>query len=358
MDWIRENKKMASIMGVFLALAAALGFLVFTAWSSLGEAQDRFAAANNGLAAMKSADLFPSPENLAKKKAAVEDYEKKVSTLSRVLLSLQPAVEPISETDFQAKLKAVIADVRTRAEKITRLPGDYALGFSEYTASLPKSATVAQELSDYLDAAGAVTKALIDAGVEALDTFERSQLASEKGEPAPPPAPPKARPGVPPGRAPALKQAAPVKEVAKMVERRTLTLTLTCDQGALQKLMNQLASPSQMPYFTAIRLLRVENEKSEGPLRAAITQELTKQATATGIEDGAATADQVVIGADGQPAPAAEAAASNVIAAAKPGLKDAVSVAGQEKLKVYLEIDLIKFIDSAASVAEAPAPGK
>lgn len=354
MDWIRENKKLASIMGVFLALAAGLGILVFNAWAAFGESNDRFVSANSSLAAMKSADLFPSPENLAKKKTAVEDYENKVTTLSRVLLSLQPPVEPITETDFQAKLKANIAEVRTKAGKTTKLPGDFALGFADYTASLPKSADIARDLSDYLNAAVAVTNTLIDSGIESVDTFERSQLASEKGEAPPPPAPTKPRPGAPKG--PAGKPAAPAKEVAKMVERRTLTLTLTSDQGPLQKFLNQLASPSKMPYFAAIRLLRVENEKNEGPLRAAITQELNKAKAPVFTSEGDGSTDQVVIGADGQPAPvvAPEAKATE---AAKPGVKDAVSVAGQEKLKVYMEIDLIKFIDAEATAAVSAAPG-
>jgi hypothetical protein len=352
MDWIRENKTLASIMGVFLALAVGLGILVFNAWSAFGESTERFVMANNSLAAMKSADLYPSPENLTKKKTAVEDYEKKVSTLSRVLLSLQPTVDPISETDFQAKLKASIAEVRTLAGKTTKLPGDFAIGFADYTASLPKSAAVAQELSDYLNASVAITRTIIDSGIESVDTFDRSQLTSEKGEAPPPPAPPKPRPGAP--KAAPGKVVAPVKEVAKLVERRTLTLTLTSDQGALQKFLNQLASPSQMPHFTAIRLLRVENEKNEGPLRAVISQELSKQKAPLfeGTEGGDA---QVVIGADGQPAAAApEPKASEV---AKPGVKDAVGVIGQEKLKVYVEIDLIKFIDAEASVANAALPG-
>lgn len=351
MDWIRENKTLASIMGVFLALALGLGILVFNAWSAFGASTDRFVMANNSLAAMKSADLFPSPENLTKKKTAVEDYEKKVGTLSRVLLSLQPTVDPISETDFQAKLKASIAEVRTLAGKTALLPGDFALGFADYTASLPKSAAVAQELSDYLNAAVAVTRTVIESGIESVDTFERSQLASEKAEAPPPPAPPKPRPGAPkaiPGKA-----VTPVKEVAKVVEKRTLTLTLTSDQGALQKFLNQLASPSQMPHFTAIRLLRVENEKNEGPLRAVISQELSKQKAPVfdGTEGTEGAQAQVVIGADGQPTAAAPEPKANEVA--KPGLKDSVGVIGQEKLKVYVEIDLIKFIDAEASVANA-----
>jgi hypothetical protein len=301
---------------------------------------------------MKSAKLYPSPENLGKKKSAVEDYEKKVTTLSKVLLSLQPAVEPISETDFQAKLKAKIAEVRSISGKPTKLPGESSLGFADYTSSLPKSAAIAQELSEYVDAAEAVVRVFIESGVESVDTFERSLLASEKSEtataPSAPVAPPKTGKAGVGGKVPV-----PTKSVAEMVERRTLTFTLTCDQGPLQKVLNRLASPSEMPYFAAVRLLRVENEKNEGPLRAAVALELSKSKAAEG--DAAvveAPQEQVVIGTDGLPVPAAEAA-PQATGPAKPGIKDAVGVLGQEKLKVYMEIDLIKFIDPSKQVAGA-----
>jgi hypothetical protein len=354
MDWIRENKTLATLMGVFLAAALGLGFVLVTSYSAYAESRQRFDNANNSLAGMKSADLYPSQENLDKKKALVGEYEKKVTDLGRVLLLLQPTVEPISETDFQAKLKTKIAEVRTKAGKVTQLPGDFALGFSEYTASLPKSAAIAKELADYLDASEAVVNTLIDAGVDSVESFERSQLGSESGEAAavaaPPPPPPPSRPGMPAPR-PRLPQKPSVapKEVAKMVERRTLTITLTSDQGSLQTVLNQLASPSKMPHFTAIRLMRIENEKNEGPMRAMVAQELSRNQTPP-PEEGS---DQVVVSPDGT----AEAAPAGpeVLAAPKPANKDAVGVLGQEKLKVYLEIDLIKFITTENEVADGAA---
>jgi hypothetical protein len=238
--------------------------------------------------------------------------------------------------------------VRAISGKPTKLPSESSLGFADYTSSLPKSAAIAQELSEYVDATEAVVRVFIDSGVESVDTFERSLLASEKGETAAPPsvpvAPSKAgKAGV------AGKGRAPVatKAVAEMVERRTLTFTLTCDQGPLQKVLNRLASPSEMPYFAAVRLLRVENEKNEGPLRAAVTLELNKSKSAA-VDAAAAEVpqEQVVIGTDGLPVAAAETA-PKATGPAKPGIKDAVGVMGQEKLKVYMEIDLIKFINPA-----------
>lgn len=344
MDWIRANKTLAAIMGVFLAAAAGVGFLVVKAWLALGESKERFDTTNNSLASMKSADLYPSPENRDKKKAAVEEYEKQVTTLSKVLLSLQPEVQPISETDFQAKLKARIAEVRALAGKSTRLPADFALAFPDYTASLPKSAEVASELSDYLDAADAVARALIESKVESVELFERTPLASETGQPAEPAAPP-ARQGPAAGKG----KGGPARQMARLVERRTLTLSLTCDQGALQNVLNRLASPSQMPHFTAVRLLRIENEKNEGPLRSEVAAQINKN-TAPLVEEPESSTE-IVISPDGQPAPAASN--PNVITPAKPGIQDAVGVLGQEKLKVYLEIDLIRFVNPEAGLADA-----
>lgn len=342
MDWIRENKKLATLMGVFLVAAAGLGFLLVTSYSAYAESRQRFDTANGSLASMKSADLYPSTENLDKKKALVDEYEQKVTTLSKVLLSLQPKVESLTETDFQAKLKAKIAEIRTKAGKATQLPGDFALGFPEYTASLPKSASIATELSDYLDASEAVVTTLIQAGVDSVETFDRTQLASEKGETTTPSV--AANPGARSG--PAMPA---TKEVAKLVERRTLTINMTTDQGSLQSVLNQLASPSKMPHFTAVRLLRIENEKAEGPLRATVAQDLSRN-RAPQTEEGF---DQVMVTPDGEAK--AVATGPEVISAPKPANKDAVGVLGQEKLKAYLEIDLIKFINTTEEVADASA---
>jgi hypothetical protein len=338
MDWIRENKTLATIVGVFLAASAGIGVLVFNAYSAYGETRDRFGAINNALALMKSAPLFPSAENEERKRKAVEGYESEVNRLSAVLLALQPPVEEVTETDFQAKLKARIEEVRGQAGQTTKLPANFALGFGEYTASLPRSREVATELMDYMNASDAVVRAVIEAGVGSVDTFERSELVSESGRQD---TAPQARPGPGAGAAPA----GVGKEVAKMVERRTITMTLTSDQAPLQNLLNTLASPSKMPHFTAVRLLRVENEKNEGPLRAAVQQQLNRQRAPTEVDESGESVE-VIIGADGQPAAAVEAA-PEVLAPAKPGREDAVSVLGQEKLKVYLEIDIIKFIKGA-----------
>ncbi|MCB1226068.1 MAG: Amuc_1100 family pilus-like protein [Verrucomicrobiales bacterium] len=338
MDWIRSNKQTATLLGVFLAAALVVGFFLFKAWSSYSEARERFDSANTSLAAMKSAALYPSPENLKKKQDAVKAYASEVNKLRVTLVKLQPKQEPITETDFQAKLKSRIAEVKKLAGNITKLPADFALGFGDYTGGLPSSAEVASELSLYLDAVDAIAQTVVEAKANAIDVLERSALPSENKDSADavPPPPPTAQ----------SNNNAAAPGVLPAVERRTVKLTLSLDQGALQTVLNRLASVKSMHFFTAVRLLRVENEKADGPLKSVVAMKAMNNAPEIPEE----APPSVVPGEEG----AAEAPKAKVIQAAKPGKEDSVAVLGQEKLKAYLEIDILRFtpIKSPAEAAK------
>jgi hypothetical protein len=348
MDWMRENKTLAAIIGVMVAgglgLAAVLAMSYFQYTASLEE----FQSVSNRVATLKGAKLYPSEENVTAKEAAISEYEEEVSKLGSVLLALQQPVKPLSDTEFQARLKARIADTRQKAEGRTpapvTLPKDFAFGFDSYTASLPRSAEAAMQLGDYLGAVDDIVNMLITSGVSSIDSIERTDLDVEKGKPPPPPEPPKETRKSPTrkstkGKA-TEKKAAPVKEIAKVVERRTVKLVLTTDQGPLQVVMNKLASPSEMVHFTIVRQLRVENEKQEGPLRGSLPK-LGDSASA----GEAAPADPSEPVDPAKPAAAAVPAKTQVIEPAKPAAPDAQAVFGEERLRVYMEIDLVRFLE-------------
>jgi hypothetical protein len=338
MDWMRENKTLAAIIGVMVAgglgLAAVLAMSYFKYTASLEE----FQSVSNRVATLKGAKLYPSEENVAAKEAAISEYEDEV----------QQPVKPLSDTEFQARLKARIADTRQKAEG--RLPApmtlskDFAFGFDSYTSSLPRSAEAAMQLGDYLGAVDDIVNMLITSGVSSIDSIERTELDVEKGKPPPPPEPPKetrksSTRKTTKGKA-TEKKAAPAKEIAKVVERRTLKLTLTADQGPLQVVMNKLASPSEMVHFTIVRQLRVENEKQEGPLRGSLPK---LGDSASGGEAAPADPSEPVDPA--KPAAAAVPAKPQVIEPAKPAAPDAQAVFGEERLRVYMEIDLVRFLE-------------
>lgn len=329
MSWIQQNKVPAAILGVSAAGVAGLGYMLFSAYSSYNSTLENFDTVNGSIAALKSAVLAPTPENLATKQGLVKEFTDASGKLSLVLNTMQAETQPkaTTDTEFQAKLKAKIAESRKMAgERGMGLPAVYNLAFDRYTGELPKSNEVATELSGYLDAVDTLVNTFAKAGVRQVDSLERSELDSEKGEAAKPKAPaakgPAARPGAP--------AAAP-----KLTARRQITTMLTLDQAALQTLLSDLASPSGMPYFTVVRLLRIENERQEGPLRAE-TNILAPAPT-----DGAAAP---VPSPDGSKPAAAPAGAA-------PAAPDSVAVLGNERLRIYLEIDLVSFVTPQTAAA-------
>lgn len=343
MDWIRENKTLATIAGVFLAGAIGIGALLLLSHFSYSDSLAKFEEVSRKVSTQEKAALYPSQENVDELSKKVSAYQDEVGKLSDVLLRLQPKSEDIKDTEFQAKLKERIAAVRAKAEQAKcNLPKDFAFGFDVYTRQVPP-ASAAVELKDYFDSVDAIVAALIENGVASIDTFERSELKVEKGEPEPKPEP-AASESKSKSKASTKtrgKQAKPAKQITQVVERRHVTMTITTDQRPLQAVMNILASPSKMPYFTIVRNLRIENEKQDGPLRNSP------------LPAGEANPDQAVKPAESPPKEGeASAPKVEVITAPKPLPADAVAVIGGEKLKVYLGVDVVKF------VAPSPEPSE
>ena len=347
MDWIRENKTLATIAGVFLAGAVGIGAWLVISHLNYGESLTKYEEASRKVASQEKAALYPSQENVDVLAQKVSSYEEAVGKLGDVLLRLQPKTVDIKDTEFQAALKEKIAAVRAKADQAKcGLPKDFAFGFDVYGKQVPPAAAAA-ELKDYFDSVDAIVAAIIDNGVSSIDSFERSQLSVEKDEPKPKPEPvqeKKAKAKTSPRTGG--KQAKPAKEITKVVERRQVTMTITTDQRPLQALMNILASPTKMPYFTVVRNLRIENEKQDGPLRNLPLP--VGSSTETPSPEEKPTEKPAT---EGEPSPAKV----EVLTAPKPLPADAVAVIGGEKLKVYFEIDVIKFVAPAPETSESPS---
>ena len=353
MDWIRENKTQATILGIFGAIALLLGAMLFMSNSDYATSLEDLESINSKLSAKEKASLYPNEANVAALEEKAAAYEESVGKLSRVLLALQSEhpSEDIADTAFQAKLKKSIADLRERVGAGSKtLPKDFAYGFDSYTISLPRSPEAAKALNDYFDAVNAVITTAIDAGVHSIDSIQRSELAVEKGAPPPSNAPARAAAKVSSTKSKVKGKngkpaAPPVRPLTQVVERRTLTLKLTTDQGPYQALLNALASPSKMPYFTVVRSVRLENEKQEGPLKSLSVV----------VANGAGAPEAPTPPpAEASPTGAAATAPKvEVITPATPSNKDAMLVMGGEKLHVHLEIDLVRFVEPAAETAGA-----
>jgi hypothetical protein len=330
MNWIQENKKLAGVVGIMVAGAIGLGVWLFLSCSAYSEAREQFGQLNGQISSLESSPLYPNSDNVKAKGDKLDAFQDEVEKLRAVLLQLQQPIKPITETEFQAKLKERSTFVRQKAADAgVLLPSaDFALGFEEYAKTLPKSADAAAELNVHLDAMESIVTVLTKSGIKSLDIFDRAKLPMETGG-----ATTKAKTTV----APAPKQSSaskasgkravvdPVKAAEPVLDRYTVKVTFTTDQAPLQKAVNALSdfNTKVMPNFTVIRLMRIENEKSEGPLKTDVN---------------------LLRGADPSTQKPGEAAAP-----------DAVTVMGEEMLKVFMEIDYIRFREADASAGESPA---
>ncbi|TLD71573.1 hypothetical protein FEM03_05360 [Phragmitibacter flavus] len=349
MNWIKENKSLAAVFGVMIVGAIALGAWLFMSYSGYTAKREEWETTTAKIKALESQKLYPDAANAAEKEQRVTEYAEQVNLLRSALLNpaVQQAIKPLSETEFQARLKERVNAVRGSATGNMTLPEDFALGFEEYTGSLPRSADVAAELGLHLDVMEKLVTALVDSGVQSLDGFERAPLPNEKAAPAPKP-----EPAAPARRNSASrrggKKALISEETAAepVLDRYTVKVFLTADQAPFQAVLNSLSDPAKMPHFVVVRLLRVENEQTESPLKETIRSQA--RSGSTGGDGG--------VNADGTTASAAAATpsasgAARVIVPPTPLPPDAVTVMGAEMLKVYLEIDYIRFRPAAVEAA-------
>lgn len=346
MDWIRENKMISTLAGVMAAGVLVLGYLLFEAWGGYSTAMDEYSALGQQIAQIKGLALAPTEQNLKAKQALVDEYGANVSKLGGALLILQPASAPTKQAEFQTKLKDRVVQLKNLAQKQkVSLPPDFALGFSEYLGTLPTSDSVATELSGYLDGVEAIVKLAVTSKVKSIDLLERASLADEKQAAPRQPQASAGRPAAaPPGSRPAATS-------ASLIEKRNVSIVMTLDQAALQLILSRLANPDDMKvrpevdqsYFTSLRVLRVENQTKEGPIRRDSSGALSADAAATPPPAPPAPTENQ---------PAADSA-NKALLPPPPAPADSVPVIGQELLKVQMEIDLVKFSD-AIKVPAAP----
>ena len=349
MDWIKEHKTLATILGGAGVGALGLGYMLWSSYSSYDEALSSYDSTVKKLARLEGAPLYPNAENLAKKSSQVEAFRAEVDKLQKTLVNLQPKIEPISDTAFQAKLKTMMSETRKKAavgqqvneiidpakkNENSMLPKDFSFGFETYVNTLP-SADVVNDLNDYLDAVNGVVQLALDNGVKKITALDRTPLAKEKGSASA--KAPEAASADSFIQGNAAKDKAPAVVVAEAIEARTLKMTIVGDQPAIQAVINGLASASVMHHFTVLKLIRIENDKLTGPARGMAVPSAAPASGTSVVNDP--TAEPQPVDPNAPPTPAGP----EVIAAPKPLPDDAVVVMGSENLHVHLEIDIMNY---------------
>lgn len=345
MNWAQENKTLAGIVGVMIAGAVGLGAWLFFSWSGYSASMEQWETTQARIATIKGKKLEPTEANVASREKFLNDYAEKVNSLRTALLAVQQVAKPMSETEFQAKLKERATEMKRLSKAAFMKPelaDDFALGFDKYAAQPPRSADIAADLNIHLDVMEKLVTTCIEAGVTSIDMLERTKLPNEDA-----PAPPKAAPVKAKATASSKKKDKAKKPVITeqaaaepVLDRYPIKLQITTDQGPLQALMNTLCHPGKMPHFLVVRLLRIENARLDGPTKEEMKSRISASSQAT-TEAAAPTPPK-----PGDP---------QTIAVPKPAAPDAQDIMGNEMLKVYMEVDYIRFRPAAEVEEDAAA---
>lgn len=344
MNWVQENKSLAGILGVMIAGILGLGAWLYLSYADYATSMEEWSKNDGSIAMLKGKKVFPSRENAEAREAEVSAYGDKVDLLRTALLSekVQQPIKPMSQTEFQAKLKErATAVVQMAKGADIALPADFALGFADYTNNVPRSPEVAAELGVHLEVMERLITTVLQSGVKSVELFERTKLPHEDRPVEPKPAAkkqPATKPTAKKDKSSKSKRTAITEEQAAepVLDRFPVKMIVTTDQTPFQTIINTLCDPVKMPHFLVVRLVRVENERQDGPSRDEIAR---KKNPETAIEQST------------DPAVPGGAAAAPKVA------PDAVTIMGEEKLKVYLEVDYVRFRALATEeAAETPSP--
>jgi len=262
MNWYQENRWLGNFLIAFgLSLVLALWFL-FYARGDFSEAAAQFNQVVTERTRLEHLNPFPNEENFRKTKAALENYG---ATLNKTKEDLKTQVVPLAQlapNEFQSRLRQAIVNVTERAlSNRVKLPENFHLGFDEFTAALPDTATSAL-LGQQLRQVELLVNLLIDNHVDAITELNRPTVPTE-----------------PIGVAsPASRRTS--TESPRVVERSVVDVAFTGSPSAVRKVVNQVASFDQQ--FFIVRTLHVRNEQPNGPSREQGEAAATPAANSTG----------------------------------------------------------------------------
>src|SRR6187399_485399 len=105
MNWAQENKTLAGIVGVMVAGGLGLGVWLYMSWAGYSGSMEQWSQTQSRMNSLRGKKTTPNAANVSARDRQLSDYAEKVNQLRGALLAVQKAPTPMSETEFQAKLK-------------------------------------------------------------------------------------------------------------------------------------------------------------------------------------------------------------------------------------------------------------
>jgi len=313
----------------FLVIAGT-GFYAFSSFGKYQEALGGWDSRVSSIEALEKRVPYPNEGNAEALEELVGAYRASVVSLSETLKSFQsPLNKELANTDFQQRVKKRVEDFRSFAQESgfeVVAENGFHLGFDAYAEVVPTQELVS-ELDYELEAIDYLLRKLVASGSKMMTSFERDPIAGEPG--------------------------GPERRSDGVVQKYPVRVRFQGSYEALQTFINDLANDRQ--FFYVVRVLKVQNANQEGPPKLSaeggvsfvrfenpITKEIVAPDLLNEWRSGGATEADVE----------AKAKAAGFVKADQ----DARVLMGQEKLNVFLVVDISRFLSPEEQAELAPKP--
>jgi len=316
MSWIKENPFVAGLAGVTVVAAGGLIFLGTHFSGNYDAAKDAYSADAAEVAKAEKLKPYPNAENRIAKGKAIEDYRDQLVKLQEAFNPYRSAkLEPITAQKFTENLKdsdkkvrAAFAASSGNVTSGTTLPEQFFLGFEEYKSKPAVDASTGI-LNFQLEAVTEVFSDLAKAAPKEVKNVHRPLLEEESGS--------------------------KFDEKDAVFRALPLEITFRGTEKSLREFTNQLAASTA--HYYVIRTIRVDNEKSKGPVPSDAKFDVSHSGAA------ASAAADPFAGAFALPSDPGTPGGAKPAAAGDTG-RNLQQVLGNENLDVFIRLDVIRFL--------------
>ena len=325
MNWFKENKFLTGGLVAGGLGAAVLSYFLWAAYDRYTEALGDFQGKSAELARLRALAPFPDRKNLDAMEAQRAEFQESIDKLHSTIHAAQFPLLPMSEVEFQDRLKASVVRISEAARKAgMALPEKFYMGFDQYQTEPPRK-EAAPLLGRQLKAIEWVVEQLISQRVKSLDRLERLALPEEEGKGTGKGAKAGDKTEKPQKSDKVEKADAGGKEEGGLIRRETIEVYFRSEQPAFREVLNQIACSSKQ--FYVVTQLEVKNEKEKGPPRAEPPVE-----GEAGAGDSGESAAGAVLGS---------APKSGKAVKARSGDQEWRPIVGDELIEVSLRLDAV-----------------
>ena len=316
-----NHKAWLTTFGIFAALfIGGSAFYAFSGYSKYSEAMGSWDVKVRTIESLERKVPYPSEGNAEAFAGKKDEFEKAVLELFESLKAFQrPLDAQLANTVFQGNVKQRVQSFReyakTEGMELLDDPQAFQLGFDSYATDIPKP-----ELVPYLDyeleAIDRLLRQLVDTDAEALLTFERDPIPGEDG--------------------------GAERQESSVVHKYPIRLRIRAKHASFQNFINQMANDKE--FFYILRVLKVKNESPEGPIKLISEDGSTDLPTYINLETKEVASYAKLVEWGYPDTPAADIAPIAREEGFELNKLDARVLMGEERLNVFMVIDIVRFL--------------